>query len=428
MGSLSKAQRESKRFPFTDQRIERLEPPESGRASYYDAKAPELGLRVDANGRKSYFWFRTMAGQPVFRALGEWPSTDIETARDAARELTGKQSKWRRESYETPNPFYRGDADLTFGKMFDQYHAQHTARHAANPEKAKRSDEWMLDKYLPGFRERKARSIHSREVKALHAELSEEHGPVSADRVCQMLRRVYAWAIRQELYTGQNPALGVDFNGNARRERFLQPAELPKFFAELRADKDIDLQDSVLLALFTGARRGDVYSMRWADLDLDAAVWRTYASKDHLNYSVPLTAECVEILKRRAANAEPDAVWVFPSYGKSGHLLELRKPWNEFRSRAGLGDFHFHDLRRTLGSYEAANGASLAVIGKSLGHAAGSSATAVYARLHLEPVKAAVAQAASTITTLAAKKPEAQPELVPPVQVAEKPARKRLRA
>jgi integrase len=56
-----------------------------------------------------------------------------------------------------------------------------------------------------------------------------------------------------------------------------------------------------------------------------------------------------------------------------------------------------HDLRRTFGSFQAAAGASLAVIGKSLGHKPGSRATAVYAHLDLDPVRASVDVAVAAI-------------------------------
>ena len=81
--------------------------------------------------------------------------------------------------------------------------------------------------------------------------------------------------------------------------------------------------------------------------------------------------------------------WVFPSYGKTGHLVEPKKAWNRLLDRAEISDLRIHDLRRTLGSWQAATGASLPVIGKSLGHK-NQATTAIYARLDLDPVRQAV--------------------------------------
>jgi integrase len=80
---------------------------------------------------------------------------------------------------------------------------------------------------------------------------------------------------------------------------------------------------------------------------------------------------------------------VFPGRGKTGHLVEPKTAWARILKRAGLQNLRLHDLRRTLGSWQAATGASLPIIGKSLGHKS-LAATQVYARLNLDPVRAAV--------------------------------------
>src|SRR5690606_29864922 len=58
----------------------------------------------------------------------------------------------------------------------------------------------------------------------------------------------------------------------------------------------------------------------------------------------------------------------------------------------GLMDIHIHDIRRTFGSYQAITGASLQIIGKSLGHKSPQS-TQVYARLSLDPVRSSIEKA-----------------------------------
>jgi integrase len=67
-------------------------------------------------------------------------------------------------------------------------------------------------------------------------------------------------------------------------------------------------------------------------------------------------------------------------------MVEPSKAWNRIRARAGLKDVRIHDLRRTLGSWQAAGGTSLPIIGKGLGHKSLAS-TGVYTRLNLDPVR-----------------------------------------
>ena len=110
--------------------------------------------------------------------------------------------------------------------------------------------------------------------------------------------------------------------------------------------------------------------------------------------TVVLCPEAVAILeRRRQAIVNP---YVFPGRGKTGHLMEPKLAWERLLARAGIADLRIHDLRRTLGSWQAAAGSSLQVIGKSLGHARPET-TAIYARLQLEPVRQSVNAAAAAI-------------------------------
>jgi integrase len=62
-----------------------------------------------------------------------------------------------------------------------------------------------------------------------------------------------------------------------------------------------------------------------------------------------------------------------------GHLHDLKRAWDRIRVRAGIHNVRFHDLRRTVGSWLAASGESLHLIGKVLNHR-DVSTTAIYAR------------------------------------------------
>lgn len=67
-------------------------------------------------------------------------------------------------------------------------------------------------------------------------------------------------------------------------------------------------------------------------------------------------------------------------------MQDPKKAWKRVLDRAGIKDLRLHDIRRTLGSYQAITGASLNIIGKSLGHKT-VAATQIYARLNDDPVR-----------------------------------------
>ena len=93
---------------------------------------------------------------------------------------------------------------------------------------------------------------------------------------------------------------------------------------------------------------------------------------------------CLKLLKIKQ-NAKSE--WVLPSKKSvSGHFNSPKRSWEMLLKRAGIENLRLHDLRRTMGSYQAISGASLNIIGKSLGHKS-TSATQVYARLSMDPIR-----------------------------------------
>ena len=65
--------------------------------------------------------------------------------------------------------------------------------------------------------------------------------------------------------------------------------------------------------------------------------------------------------------------------------MEPKLGWKRILERAEIKDLRLHDLRRTLGSWQAATGANSYMIGRTLGHK-DSQSTAIYARLNIDPV------------------------------------------
>ena len=210
------------------------------------------------------------------------------------------------------------------------------------------------------------------------------------------------------------------------RARFLNADELQALFRALDAEDPV-WRDYFLLALLTGARRANVAGMRWQDLNLKDGLWTVPGefSKNGEPLQIILAPDAVEILRRRLGEARRRKVmhlFVFPPVQAGtkkgtnpvGHLTETRRAWlrvckavrvaNPDRPEL-LKDTKLHDLRRTLASWQAAGGTPLNIIGKSLGHKS-LSATAIYARLDLDPVRTSVEKAVAAMMAVARPKGE----------------------
>ena len=83
----------TRREHLTDRRIEALPLPPK-RTNLYDVKVNELGLKLETSGRKTFFWFRAVAGKPTWRTIGVWPDVALETARQHAQQLNVTLAMW----------------------------------------------------------------------------------------------------------------------------------------------------------------------------------------------------------------------------------------------------------------------------------------------------------------------------------------------
>lgn len=429
-------------IPFSKERLAALPAPEAGkRVTYYDTKVQGLQLRVSSTGIKTFSVYRRMkGGQPERVTLGRFPTMTVEQARkqavtvNAEIESGANPAAARRAIREEPN----------FAEMLGEMLEKKKKRDGSPITERTKKD--YLDTarlHMGGIASSKLSHITRSEVKAVHTKASKKSAR-QADKAVAIISSVFNYASDHEHFNGTNPASRIQKNAVVTRDRFAQSKELPYLFAAIG---ESSLADFFLLSLLTGARRSNVQAMAWRDLDLDARIWRIGMTKNGTPQNVTLSPEAVAALsaRKRTTGTSP---FVFPGEGKTGHLVEPKKAWAAVLLRASLHrlvdhlreldslnteehqraarqiteapaaaekhyraiaddlqldpalydmtDLRIHDLRRTLGSWQAKTGASLAIIGKSLNHKT-HQATAIYARLDLDPVRQSVETATAAM-------------------------------
>ncbi len=373
---------------LTKRFVEKLAPPPRGRLYVNDEATPGLQLVVTPTGHRSFYSYRKISGRPERVLLGSFPDLTIEQARKAAAVVNGQIAKG--ENPQERRRKMRGTS--TFEVLFQRY----MERHAKARKRSWKEDQGQFDRYLKSWSDRKLYEIKRGDVQAMHRHVGNEHGRYASNRVLALVRKVFNYAITEEDYERSNPAQKIEKFPEEKRDRFLQGDELPRFFRALDADPDETFRDFVKLSLMTGARRRNVEAMRWDQLDLDHGLWRIPQSKSGEPIVVPLPAEAIEILENRksTANGSP---WVLPSrHRRDGHYTEPKRSWKNLLERAGIENLRVHDLRRSLGSWMSIGGTSMTIVSKALGHKS-MAATAVYARLSVDPVRIAVQQATAAM-------------------------------
>lgn len=364
--------------------------PNIGKRYYIgDSKVRGLQLAVHSSGNKTYFLRSSVKGKQHRIKIGCYSKLTIEQARKEAKKLDSlitlggdPQEEKRKERNQ-----------LTFKELYEFYYNQHAEVFTKRPKDNK---DMMKKHVFPVIGDLKVGQITKEKLRKLHLGIGEIRSGATANRIITVVSSVFTFCIKHDYYAGTNPCSGIKKFSTSSRDRFLSKEELSSFFEAIEQEEDL-FKHFFQMLLFTGARKGNVLSMKWADIDFSLRRWRIPDSqtKNKEVNIVVLSDEVINLLlERKEANSknEPPSLYVFPGVGKNGYLDDPKRAFNRIRKRMGKDDIRMHDLRRTLGSYMAISGASIPIIGKALNHKSQIS-TAIYARLSQDPVMNAVKQA-----------------------------------
>lgn len=374
------------KFRFNKQDVDALPSAEKGkRVEYQDTIQPGLRLRVSDTGAKSYMVLARVKGGALERVtLGRADKITPDVARREAKQIIAKFALG--ESHNAASRALRSES--TFNELFALYIEGNTMRPRSRTEY-----EGLHRRYIVStVGKLKLPAVTHKRIMDLHKGLADT--PTAANRTVALMKAVFNWGKEHEFWSGDNPAERIKKNKEVSRQRYLQPAELARFFEALN-ESEQPARDFFMLALLTGARRSNVLAMQWRDIDMTEAVWRIRAeyAKAGDEMTIPLTPEAMQVLTRRRKDIDEAVPWVFPADSKTGHYMEPKRAWATLQKRAGLEDLHIHDLRRTMGSWLVRTGANTAINAKALGHKS-MQAAAVYQRIaDTDPVREAMERA-----------------------------------
>jgi integrase len=219
-------------------------------------------------------------------------------------------------------------------------------------------------------------------------------GKGTATRTVGLLGGIFSYAI-EEGWLSENPVKGVKRYRDRKNERFLSPKEFQRLGAELSIalarGENPSAVSIIRLLILTGARKGEIEQLKWAEVDSVSGFIRLADSKTGQKLIV-LSALAKQVLSGIERGSVGD--FVFPGADGQGWYQGTPKVWRRIRRLANLQDVRLHDLRHSFASVAAADGASLQMIGALLGHKS-TATTARYAHLSDAPVRQA-AESAST--------------------------------
>jgi len=210
-----------------------------------------------------------------------------------------------------------------------------------------------------------------RRVLASNAEPKEyKRTGATVNRYIATLSHVLTFAMKERRLIDRNPVGDITRKKEPRgRTRFLSDDERVALLGACARSEWPALQALVLLAISTGARRGELLSLRWADVDMRAGRALVRETKNDEQRTLPLAGRALEALRTLKLQNSARSAYVFPAMtGRDEPFEYFDAHWYTAMEAAGLKDFHFHDLRHTTASMLAAQGCSLLEIADVLGH------------------------------------------------------------
>jgi len=346
---------------LTDRTVRGLPVPAAGNRIFYDDAVTGFGCRVTAAGARAFVlnYRRRSDGLERRFTVGSFPEWSVAGAREEAKAL-------RRaiDAGEDPVGDHREERQApTINDLCDRYENEQLLKRRTSTQLDYKS---MLSVHIrPALGRRKVATLAYSDVDALHREITKSSGPYRANRVIALVSKLCSLAVQWH-WRNDNPCKGIERNDEAKRKRYLAGAELERLSTALAEHDDQDAADIFRLLLLTGARRGEVLPVRWADIDLETGVWTKpgATTKQRTDHIVPLNAPARQLLAGRAGN---DSEYVFPGR-HGGHRIEIKANWQRVCRAAKITDLRIHDLRHSYASILASSGVGLHAIGALLGH------------------------------------------------------------
>jgi integrase len=194
--------------------------------------------------------------------------------------------------------------------------------------------------------------------------------PATINKYLIVLARVLNLAVKEWRLMDRNPAADISKKKEPRgRVRFLSDAEREALLDACAASDWKGLHTLVMLAISTGARRGELINLKWSDVDLKTARATVHDTKNGDSRVLPLVGKALDALRELKLQNSARSEYVFPQpSGFPRPYVYFDGYWQKALTAAKLEEFRFHDLRHTTASYLASQGASLLEIADTLGH------------------------------------------------------------
>jgi integrase len=298
-----------------------------------------------------YYIMYRKDGRQIHEKAGRHYQDDMTPARAAgirADRIAGKElpNKERREAIEAEKK--AKEARWTIERLWKEYSASRTQT------KSLVTDTYRYDKFLKStFGKKEPHQIDALSVDRLRIRLLKKKSPQTVKHVLNLLTWIINYGKKNGLCTGLSFKIKKPKVNNKVTED-LSPDQLKSLLKAIDENEHPHAGPMMELALYTGMRRGEMFKLKWKDIDFDKGFITLVDPKGGPDQKIPLNDAARELL---SDHIRTDSPYVFPGrYGKQ--RVTIAVPAQEIKKKAGLPkDFRpLHGLRHVYASMLASSG------------------------------------------------------------------------
>lgn len=290
------------------------------------------------------------------------PFTLRDKRQIAGQERRAKQAKARQLKRDM----------LTFSELFDRYLpiSKNTKK-----EHTWKTEVGLYKKWIePVIGNKELKTIAPIHLERIKFNMTNAgRAPRSVEYTLAVVRQVFNFAIQNRLFNGANPTKHVKApRFSNQRLRFLTREEADELLKEL--DQWPQVHNIALLSLHCGLRAGEVFSLTWADVDIEREIITLKDTKSKSRTRPAFMTQSVKDMFTGLDTGRPSDL-VFPARG-GGKIVQISDSFGKAVDNLGLNNgikdrrqkIIFHSLRHTFGSWLAEAGVDLYRIQKLMGH------------------------------------------------------------
>lgn len=352
--------------------VDKISLEQSGQKLYWDSELQGFGLRVGVT-KKTYIVQGNVNGKDQRYTIGAHGTYTPETARQAARELLLKMSKGISLIDEKKAKRVK---KCTLKEVYDRYISE---RSGSLTERTIANYDGYIRNHISKWSSTSLENISRDDIIGHYEHMRKLGKDALARQVFKFLQTLYSYAqIDNEDLKNPVEILSKKkmWIAKKRRETYIKNYQLPKWYQSVMKLNNHSIRDALLVILFTGMRKNEVFTMKWSYVDFEDKTLKIPFTKNKKPLVLPLNSYLYNIFSERKKYAG-ESEWIFPGNGKSGHITEAKKAVKAIVSDSNI-DFMIHDLRRTFATITSSMDVSAYNVKRLVNHSMAADVTAGY--------------------------------------------------